>query len=488
MKIKIKYSWIILLLALGSCNSWIDVKPSDRLSEDVLFADRDGFLKALNGIYVEMTNRSLYGRDLSCGVIDILGQYYKIDQNYYLPYRDYKYTDKAPKETFENVWQKAYSLIINTNTIIVKCDEKKEVLPGIWFGLVKGESLALRAMLHFDLLRLFGPVYTDATKTELSIPYSTSPVAEVSPLLSAEKVGQLVIADLKAALDLLKDSDPILTEGVKNSADHNGDNSLHYRQYRLNYYAVKALLARAYLWCGDKGNALVEAEEIIREVQIEGKEIFPFVTKEAATSASAPDRVFSPEVFFALYDINRTKEIYEVLYIPTLTVDRLLTLSGDINNGRIKDYYSDENDYRRKYWVEYNNNGSKILYNRKYEAVTGSNIAPFQYMVPLVRLSEVYLIAAECSSKLSDATGYLNTVRNSRGCYSVTPAAEKLVDEITAEFRREMLGEGQLFFFYKRRGMQNIPNGKNESGMMNMNLNNYVVPLPDSEISERQDN
>lgn len=483
MKTKMKYCWLIFLLALGSCNSWIDVKPSDRLSEDVLFSDREGFLKALNGIYVEMTDRSLYGRDMSCGVIDIMAQYYKIDQNYYAPYRDYNYTDEALKSTFDNIWQKTYALILNSNVIIDKCDEKKAVLPGIWFGLVKGESLALRAMLHFDLLRLFGPVYTEVTKSDTCIPYKTGTIAEMSPLLSAEKVGELIITDLKAALSLLKETDPIFTDGVGNSANVNGDNSLRYRQYRLNYYAVKTLLARIYLWCGDRPKALTEVEEILREVR--DKELFPFVTKGDATNVSNPDRVFSSEVLFALYDINRTKEVYDNVFIPTLAVDKLLTLAGNLNTGRVNDYYNDQNDYRRKYWVEYNNNEKKVLYHRKYETVTNDK---YKNMFPLIRLSEVYLMAAECTPELTDAVEYLNTVRKSRDCFSVEPLAEKLMDEVTAEFRREVLGEGQLFFFYKRRGMQNIPNGKNNSGTMNMNLNNYVVPLPDSEISERKDN
>jgi len=63
------------------------------------------------------------------------------------------------------------------------------------------------------------------------------------------------------------------------------------------------------------------------------------------------------------------------------------------------------------------------------------------------------------------------------------------MDEITKECRREFLGEGQMFFFYKRKAMQKIPNGKwekdSESQTINMNMNNYVVPLPDSEINMR---
>ena len=52
MKTKIKHCWLLCLLAFCSCSSWIDIKPSDRLSEGMLFEDRQGFEKAINGVYV----------------------------------------------------------------------------------------------------------------------------------------------------------------------------------------------------------------------------------------------------------------------------------------------------------------------------------------------------------------------------------------------------------------------------------------------------
>ena len=50
MKTKIKYGWLLCLLVFSACNSWIDITPSDRLNEDMLFEDRQGFEKAINGV------------------------------------------------------------------------------------------------------------------------------------------------------------------------------------------------------------------------------------------------------------------------------------------------------------------------------------------------------------------------------------------------------------------------------------------------------
>ena len=487
----IKCGLALLLLSFYSCESWLNVTPSDRLSEEMLFNDREGFVKALNGVYIELNTNELYGRNLTAGALDVMGQYYSVasSSHAFYNYGGLVYTGNDEKALFDNMWQKCYAVIACCNTIIEKCDENKAGLSPVWRGSIKGEALALRAMLHFDMLRLFGPVYDDASKTEKSIPYVTNSDSEISPLLSAEEILNFVIEDLKVALDLLKSVDPILTEGVRNESNNDGgDNSLYYRQYRMNYYAVKALLARAYAWGHDGRNALIVAEEILREVQVEGAEIFPFVEHSAAVDPSVPDRVFSTEVIFSLYDSYRGTEIQDKLFIPT--VDQIYTFSSRrLEMGREYSFYASENDYRYAIWAKYSNAGTEINYHRKYEDVSGGNASKFNKMVPLIRLSEIYLLAAECSGNFEMAKGYLDKVRNNRNCPSSTATETTLMDEITKECRREFLGEGQMFFFYKRKAMQKIPNGKwekdSESQTINMNMNNYVVPLPDSEINMR---
>ena len=64
----------------------------------------------------------------------------------------------------------------------------------------------------------------------------------------------------------------------------------------------------------------------LREVQVEGAEIFPFVEHSAAVDPSVPDRVFSTEVIFSLYDSYRGTEIQDKLFIPT--VDQIYTFSS----------------------------------------------------------------------------------------------------------------------------------------------------------------
>lgn len=487
---KLHNIYIVLFLSLLtlSCSKWVNVQPTDRLGEDQLFINKEGYLKALNGVYVEMTHTSLYGQHMTTGAIDVLAQYYFLNNSTH-PYQRYTlfaYTDASVRSTFDNVWRKAYELIANCNVILEKCgEEPSEILPQPHYGIIKGETLALRALLHLDMLRLFGPIYNEENKNRVTIPYVQKIGSEVSPLLSSEEVMAHVTDDLKAALTLLEDTDPIRTEGVRHGNNPAGPNDLHYRQYRLNYYATKALLARAYLWQGNKPDALTEATDLLDEVQAPDNNVFPYVTFAAATSVDKPDRMFSTEVMFSLYNINR-HEMYTRLFDVNLPVNGKLSFSaGDVNEVRVNSIYDDSNDYRRRIWQSASTGTITATTNMKFADIVDG---PGRYMMPLIRLSEVLLIAAECHPDLQTGIIYLNMQRNARNSVSLNPPdAATLKIEIGREYRREMIGEGQQFFFYKRNAYQSVPNHATVSinPEKTMVLNNYTVPLPDSEISQR---
>ena len=471
-----------LLIATVSCESWINVEPTDRLSEDKVYSTQKGFLQALNGIYAEMMNTSVYGGHLSVGVIDVLAQYYDggSDNSYtYYYYPRYDYTNTGVKNTFANVWSKMYSLITSVNIILEKCDQT-DVLSAQYQKMIKGEALALRAMFHLDLLRLFGPVMSE-TPDGRAIPYVTVADQSIQDFLTADVVIEKIIHDLTQASEILQSADPILTDGVKHTPAEGDNVDFCYRQYRLNYFAVQVLLARAYLWKGNKTEALNIAETAITMAG----NIFPFTSTATATGAY-PDRMFSSEVIFSLYNTNRIS-VYRKYFASTLETRNILSFAGTLDSGRIPELYDSQNDLRYKMWTASSEGDNDLIFN-KYEDVVlkDGSTNHYCYMMPLIRLSELYLIAAECETDFSQALTYLNNLRNKRNCPNVSPRnPEELMTAVTSEFRKEMIGEGQMFFFYKRQAMQSIPNGSATSGNMNMLLKNYVVPIPDSEIDNR---
>lgn len=505
-----------------SCTDWLDVKMSDNIMENTLYSTNDGFLIALNGIYVGLND--IYGRNLSVSIIDVMAQYYNVTENndhVYKIYAGYKFKEDAFEQTSSGIWTKMYENIANINTLLDHCDEANSALRQSHYPLVKGEALALRAMLHFDLLRIYGPVPQDATASQTCIPYQETSAKDIQPLLPASEVIEKVIRDLEAAAAILKEGDPIITKGVQNAVP--SDDGLDrydfaYRQLRLNYYAVQALLARAYLWKGDKAKAAqIAKNEILDKITTAELDVFPWITEEAIQDAKKPDRLFSTEVFFSLYDQARSS-MYSSLFNSSLEQRSRLTFVGEglaSADSKIATFYDDAtNDWRvTTMWdvvtvvdnskpegeegdedegeegKEETTKTKSSLYSKKYmdadREAKFDGSETYRYMTPLIRLSEIYLILAECARTDDEAIGYINKIREHRNCKSITTQDGDRQTLVTKEFAREVLGEGQLFFYYKRLGMESIISGTSATEPYKMLLGNYMWPLPKVEIDKR---
>ena len=143
---------ISTLLGGSSCKEWLKVDSEDRIMEDALFQSESGFFTALNGVYVHLLNTNLYGRTLTAGTFDILAQYYDTTK----PLNSHTYRSlanfelQAKKDAVADTWKEAYFLIANINTILEHCENDRSVLSESNYELIKGECLALRAMLHFE--------------------------------------------------------------------------------------------------------------------------------------------------------------------------------------------------------------------------------------------------------------------------------------------------------------------------------------------------
>ena len=507
MKIKFNILSIATAAMLGaglsSCNDWLKVDMEDQVMENTLFSDYKGYRTALNGIYQTMI--PLYTTNFGPN-IDVMAQTYNVSLNNSHTMANWALYRYNTLETENNtIWNSFYNIIANLNIIIEHTEEDSNPLNATQYGMMRGEALGLRAMFHFDLLRLYGPIYSQDPDM-ICIPYQASSHREILPFLKASEVIDLVIKDLNEATALLKDCDPIITEGTKltNIVD-NGVNSYDtsFRQFRLNYYAVQALRARAYLWKGDKTTAYdIATKDIIDAITTEDLEVFPWITREAATANGMPDLVFSTEVMFSLYHNLRDLEFYNKYFIRTLGKGSRLTFPGEdvIGDSKVATLY-ESGDLRRNQWqsVEATDaekqeaelvggSAPNSLEFRKYASfdanATTTGTEYYRYMVPLVRLSEVYLIAAECAP--SEATGreYINAIRAHRNCTDLDPNQD-FKDAIFHEMYRETLGESQLFFYYKRLAYNYMLSGTSADGTVEMAPDNYVMPTPLDELAQR---
>lgn len=504
---------MMFLLGTTSCSDWLDVKMNDRIMENNLFSNDAGYTTALNGVYKGLNG--LY-TDLSCVILDVMAQYYNVttdDDHAYKIYANYQYSDASFESKNESVWKQMYELIGNINVILEHCDDDNVSISEGYYPIVKGEALALRAMLHFDLLRLYGPVPTDGSASTITcIPYQESTEKEVQPLIPANEILEKVIRDLNAAAGLLENTDPIL-EGTAvevQQDDGTSGNRLAYRQLRLNYFAVKALLARVYLWKGDKGEAyrIAKNEIIDRTIKQEDKGVFSWITQESYEDEKKADYMFSSEVIFALYNSARYTNVYNRLFSKSLNrrKNRLTFIGSSYDASKIATFYDDPNDWRRNMWKvaepteeelkdaeEFGYEAMGSLYLDKYKdfesgvSLNGTEI--FRYMIPMIRMSEVFLIAAECTNDNQEAQDLVNELRLHRNCMNTGFTAEEKSSVILSEFAREVLGEGQLFFYYKRLGMRDLITGTSmERPTYRLeSLSSYVWPLPKAETDKRVD-
>jgi hypothetical protein len=480
-------------LMMSSCSDWLDYTPKDKQTAEQQFSTREGFFNAVNGIYNLVSGSSLYGYNMSYGPLDIMGQCYNVSDANTTAYafQQYTWNNSVVSSTFSSIWSNAYNTILNINMVLKELDNQKSVLADKDYKLIKGEMLALRAFLHFDLLRLYGPVFSKNPK-DASIPFNDGIEAQRRERMPADSlISSKLIPDLTTAQQLLAEVDPVVTEGPLNTDGGDEGNLLRYRQLRMNYYATCLLKARVYLWGEDYDNALAEAKKITDDANV--AKWFPFVdASKLLANNTNPDRLFSTECLFGFY-IKNMSSIYTSNFSGTLDATNIL----QPRKGYVDKLFSSSADYRRQTsWTgSMSTTGSEYDFI-KYKGFTANTTTPefWATFFGLMRISEAYYIAAECclqKENLTDAINYLNIVEKNRGLENISEKATSkvILKEIKMEYLRETRGEGQIFFMLKRfyQGFGSYNRGEPDlNGAITVNYDypsvaRYVIPIPSSE-------
>lgn len=466
---------LLTLVVATGCKKWLDVKPRTTVEQSELLATENGFEDAMYGVYTVMSGASLYGDQLTMSFLDVLAQQYNCQTNpshSFYQTAVYNYADGGVKSRIRNIWDSMYRAIGNVNNILANIDAKKAVFRPGNYELVKGEALGLRAFIHFDLLRMFGGSYPDHA-SQAAIPYVTVVSGGVTPLSTVSEVLDKVIRDLTDASQLLagyKNIDPNYTQ-----ADLLENDWLNNRQNHFNYWAAEATLARAYLYKGDKQHALQHALQVI------SSGMFKFETGDRLSALN--DRTFIPEQVFALSKFNLRPQVFTYFQTPAgaVNIGQDQQLTNTYGNGGVVDQIYEitmggvtDIRYARLWQLSGN-----VYFCSKYWQDGTSSL--FVNLVPLIRLPEMYYIAAECSDPAT-AIGYLNTVREQRGLSDLAAGSDEAAvqTEILKEYQKEFYAEGQMFYYYKRLNLSQI----RFSGIPGSD-NIYILPLPDEELQYR---
>jgi hypothetical protein len=489
--------YITLVLVFSSCKKFLDVQPESDVTKEQLFSNEEGFKEALNGVYTKCAEGNLYGGNLTFSNLDIMAQNYTSTDINLQKVASFQYKDNVLKDKNSTIWSSAYSAIGNCNEILQKIDQQKGVFTGDNYAIIKGEALALRGYLHFDVLRMFANSYK-FNPAGRGIPYVTTVGIKSTRFSTVDEAIKLAIADLIDAKNLLSTTDPIRSAGYivgypskvypdnfsgkKQTENSSSALFLQNRRHRLNYFAVCAELARVYLYKGDYPNSLTNANEVITADK------FPWTDKEDVFNSNAQqrDRIFYKELVFAWFVPNSNNMLVDLFtktsvasYQPTpLQLDNLYEKSTTgAEDWRYRQWFLTATDVtpNRSYLIKYTTNSAPLV-----------NLHPL--MAPALRLAEMYYIAAEATydSDPAKAIGYLNTVRIHRGIIDLLPTTlskNAFMNELVKEYRKETYGESQVFFTYKRLNLDLIAS----SGQIYPASNNiFVFPVPDDELAYNQ--
>ncbi|MGM9719617.1 MAG: RagB/SusD family nutrient uptake outer membrane protein, partial [Prevotella sp.] len=491
---------------MASCNDWLDVNPSTEVDKSQIISSEAGFADALSGVYVNMTSDELYGKNLTWYGVELMGGGTNVMYGNNMSYQSFSFHPDADSyyeslrlSFTDQIWNKQYNTIANVNSLLASIDEAKGIFIAGDYEVMKGELLGLRAFLHFDLLRLFADAYgSDAYSAQKTyIPYVTEITSQVHPLLTNDQVCELILDDLKQAKELLK-LDPMATQetpseyvcskvtGQASARTKYNIKEWHNRRFHFNYYAALATMARVYLWKGDKTEALACAKEIIADAPT----VFPWVSGDLVSNVAstddyvARDRTFSTEQIFALNikDMEDRTDGYLMEKTTKFTTDmNIIGFNTDVFDNATQQY-----DIRYAYLKNvYSIYGNEFYVSNKYVKDNDpNNYSPWSAnRVPLIRLAEMYYIAAECEPDLAKATEYLNTVRAHRGleAYPISVTSrDELQEQIRLEYHKETIGEGQTFYYYKRLG-KTIVNKSMAAGETHVSQELFTMPRPDDE-------
>ncbi len=71
----------LLLLFITSCSDFLDVVPQDKILENESYSNEAGIQTVHNGIYLQLAEDDLYGKQLTMDAVEILGVSVSVNRN-----------------------------------------------------------------------------------------------------------------------------------------------------------------------------------------------------------------------------------------------------------------------------------------------------------------------------------------------------------------------------------------------------------------------
>ncbi len=416
-------------LALASCaNNWLDTEPSNGVDASTAITTDEELSNAYVGMYQIFKGSSSYydyygARMWYYG--DVRGEDIQTEANGSRSTSLYSFTYRTAADA-PSLWGTPYRVIRRASRVIEAAESGNLSGDQEWINQMAAEARVLRALAHFDLVRIYGMTYTADNGASLGVPIVTTAL-EVQATPGRNTVAEVydfVIDELNKAINSSA-LDTEITTGY------------------VNEWTAKAFLARVLLTKGDNSSAFKYAEDIINNG--------PYELWSNEEYAKAWDKTNPAHIKEPIFEIVMTstndwvdREGIANLYNESGYADMIMTkkflelMSEDMEDCRWGVMLAPQvGDYISRY-------GTDKVFLNKYLAMNTFN------SLPVIRLSEIYLIAAEAAAKNNDATNaakYLTAiVQRANPNAPAIAQGEATVNRISKERRKELVGEGHRLF------------------------------------------
>lgn len=445
----------ILAVAFGmlfsSCEDFLDKVPSTSLPAGEAITSMSDLRNAINGIGYSMSRaRMTYSADFAI-LSDLKGSDFRpiSDVNQAAPIGRYSITknDDIPYHAYSYFYQ----ALARVNSVMEAAKSLSNLSGDATYNDYIGQLYAWRGMLHFDLARMF----CNAPTASADVNAPNSGIVLSTAVYAPDYIG--VRATLKETYDqVFRDFDKAL-ELLANKPN-NG---------YFNYYSVLALRSRAHLYNGTNANALADAKEVIAspEYKLYSIEDYTKVWSQEFTSESLYELKIT-----SVYNAQRNSVGY---YCDASGYGECGFVTGE---GTLYEYLITHPEDVRSKMVKEQVTGYAGAYPAKYPGRDGLYVNNPK----VIRLSEVYLIAAEAALKTGeeDAASYINTLRKNR-IKDYSEVESVTLEEILFERRIELFAEnsGAWDYWRNKLSVKNFAVGE-------VNYDDYrtIFPIPQAEI------
>lgn len=439
-----------------ACSDELDLAPITEKAANSFFASEAEIESAIAGVYAQLQSGGLYGLDL-IGVGEIPGEdtFEEIAANDGGRFGQLDdFSTNADNDLVGDIWRESYEGIQRTNVVLNRIEDieyEDSSLKTVRIGEVK----FIRALLYFNLVRLYGDV----------------PLVVEETLNPSDFFGQGRTAASEVYLQIEADLEDAIQSLPREKSPG-----------RPAQGAAQALLADVLMNQGNYADASGLLESVINS------SIYSLMptTSEIFGMANEGNEEVLFEVQFAS-GVNGNTE-----GSPAATQFRP---SGTTGNAKGHNLPSEEfvnsyeaGDTRRDDYVGLDPEANPFYFSTKYEvSPTGVNDSGTDYYV--IRYADVLLKYAEAlteTGRQDEAIPFINQVRNRAGLDNTTATSQAEVRAAVEQERRfEFIGEGHRWFDLKRTGRAvETMNAWFQATNKNVTINadNLILPIPQSQI------